>query len=165
MKQTQARFGLITLAVFALLNTGHSALLSHPSVAAPIVLHLLAEKQIGSAAGQPQWAALTEAAQPGNALRYTVQVRNRSASTVHDLVVTQPVPAGMTYRAGSALGSPTFSLDGKAFSALPSVPVRQADGTTQQKPAAPETYKALRWHLAAIPADATQSVAYQVEVR
>lgn len=156
--------GLLPLAAAALTGVGRSAAPAAPA-AAPIQLHLSVEAPAVQPDGKTAWLPLTGAARPGEDLRYTVQVQNKGTAPVQNLVVTQPVPAGTMYRAETASGSVTFSLDGKAFAARPTVSETRTDGTVTVRPAAPDTYKVLRWRLASVPAASAQAVAFEVKVR
>lgn len=141
-----------------------AAALAAPA-AAPIQLHLSVEAPAVQNDGKTAWLPLTGAARPGEDLRYTVQVQNKGTAPVQNLVVTQPVPAGTAYRAETATGAVTFSLDGKTFSARPTVSETKPDGTVTLRPAAPDTYKVLRWRLASVPAGSAQTVTFGVKVR
>jgi len=138
---------------------------SAPPAAGPIQLHLSVEAPAVQSGGKTMWLPLTGPARPGEDLRYTVQVQNKGTAPVQNLVVTQPVPAGTAYRAETAPGTVTFSLDGKVFAAKPTVSETRADGTVTVRPAAPDTYKVLRWRLASVPAGSSQSMTFGVKVR
>ncbi len=166
MKKHFLFLGLLPLAALAAGRISHSAPPATPAApAAPIQLRLSMQTQTAQPGGTLQWTPLTGAVHPGEALRCLVSIQNSGAALVQNLVVTQPVPAGLTYRAGTALGTATFSLDGKAFSARPTVPETQPDGTVRLRPAAPDTYTALRWRLDAVPAGTAQTVSFGVKVR
>lgn len=162
MKQPFFFLSLLPLAA-ALTGSGHSVPPAAP--AAPIHLHLSVQTQAAQPDGKLAWGPLIGAVHPGEDLRYLVSVKNSGAAPVQNLVVTQPVPAGTAYRAETASGTVTFSLDGKAFSAKPTVPETQSDGTVKVRPAAPETYTALRWRLDLVPAGSAQTVTFGVKVR
>jgi len=90
-------------------------------------------------------------AEPGDVLEYRLVFRNRERTAIRRVVLANPIPTGVTYVSGSARmtrGSATaeyaLSLSGP-FSAAPTVPVSQPDGSTVTVPAPPERYAAVRW--------------------
>ena len=184
MNKQHARLGLISLGLLASLSAGRAALHPHPLAAAavpaaapasPVRLHLSVEKQTAApdAQGKPavHWAALSGEVHPTDLLRYQVEARNAGQAPISDLTVTQPVPVGMTYVAGSAEGEAaggaavTYSLDGKRFSDRPTHTTVGPDGAAKTVPAPPESYAALRWRFPALAGGTSQAVTYQVRVR
>ncbi len=168
MKKQLIRLGLFSLAVLAFLPDGPVS-----AAPAPVRLRLTVEKETMSAdaQGKPKiaWTALTDTTggvHPGDLLRYRVQAENTGTVPVADLLVTQPVPAGTEFIAGSTDGEAAiYSLDSKHFSPQPVQEEVEADGVTRTHPAPPESYVALRWRFPALAAKATETVTYQVRVR
>ena len=163
MKKHFLFLSLLPLAAAALAGAGHSVPPAAP--AAPIALHLSVQTQAAQPDGKLAWEPLTRAVHPGEDLRCSVSVKNSGVALVQNLIVSQPIPAGMTYRAETASGSALFSLDGKTFAAHPTVSDTLPDGTIKVRPAAPEAYKVVRWQLASLPTGAVQAVTFEVKVR
>lgn len=85
---------------------------------------------------------------PGTVVTYTITYRNTGTQPVTGVVVRDPIPANMTYIAGSVEGEGTtisYSIDGgKTWAdSLSALSVRLADGSTRSATATDLT--ALRW--------------------
>lgn len=141
-----------------------------------VKLTLTAEKQIVKATAgedsQITWETLEGQAQvsPGDVLRYTIDGANSGEAEAENLVLTQAIPAQMTYVLASATPADgaelIYSIDGgETFVAEPMVAVTLADGTIEQQPAPAEAYTHVRWNFGntLVAADAVQ-VAYDVSV-
>lgn len=145
-----------------------AALSIAPASAGPISLHLTAEQKTETAGadGKPvtAWTVLgtKRPVHPGDILRYRVSAANTGIVSVSGLVVTQPVPPGTRYvpHSGEQTLLPTYSLDGRSFTARPVI-----SSPAGPVPAAPETYTALRWRIPTLPAHASTEVVYLVRVR
>ena len=88
--------------------------------------------------------------QPGDVLRYVVASSNEGEMAAKNLVITQPIPAAMTYVIGSEKGNTaadaTYSIDkGETFVAEPMVEVTLPDGTVEMQPAPAEAYTHVKW--------------------
>ncbi|HEY0614401.1 MAG TPA: hypothetical protein VGC96_07155 [Candidatus Elarobacter sp.] len=111
-----------------------------------------------------------EKAQPkaGDEIEYDIVALNAGDSPALRLVPVGKIPSGTAYVDGSAKGArakPEFSLDGgKTWSAVPTVKVRQPDGTTVVKKADPSLYTAVRFLTEGAIAP-HQAAAYSYEVR
>jgi uncharacterized repeat protein (TIGR01451 family) len=111
-----------------------------------------------------------EKAQPksGDAIEYDIVAANGGDSPALRLVPVGRIPAGTAYVDGSAKAAKAhaeFSLDGgKTWSAVPTVRVRQPDGSTVVKKADPSLYTAVRFVTDGAIAP-HQSAAYVYEVR
>lgn len=104
---------------------------------------------------------------PGTEIIYVISYRNAGTQPAADVVINNPVPAEMTYVAGSAEGAGTrieMSVDGgKQFGALQALQVKDADG--KSRAARGEDVTHLRWTmLGAIPAAKAGSVSYRAIV-
>jgi uncharacterized repeat protein (TIGR01451 family) len=131
----------------------------------------------GSVQGRPNsgvaWISLKDGTQvaPGEKILYTVDLTNDGGQSARNPVALGPVPAGTAFVPGTATTGPDLKVDysidgGKTFSAKPTVTVTGKDGRPQVVPAPPETYTTIRWTWGTpLPAGATASVSYQVQVR
>jgi uncharacterized repeat protein (TIGR01451 family) len=109
-------------------------------------------------------------AQPksGDEIQYDIVALNAGDSPAQRLVPSGRIPAGTAYVDGSAKAPrarPEFSLDnGKTWSAVPMVLVRQPDGSMVRKKADPALYTAVRF-ITDGPVAPRQSAGYSYEVR
>lgn len=140
-------------------------------------LTLTAEKQIVEvdAAGErtTTWQTLEGQAQvfPGDVLRYTIDGANSGDADAENLVVSQAIPAEMTYVLASATpvegAELIYSIDGgETFVAEPMVEVTLPDGTVELQPAPAEAYTHVRWNFGeSLVAASALKVAYDVQVK
>jgi len=86
-------------------------------------------------------------ATPGKEIVYFVNYANKGAKPAENVVVTNPVPAGLVYQPGSAQGAGAraeVSVDaGKTFGSLDKLTVPGADG--KPRPAVAEDVTTVRW--------------------
>jgi uncharacterized repeat protein (TIGR01451 family) len=136
--------------VFASLQEAGSAIaqrLTRPDVK----LSMSIEKQVtvvdAEGKEKQEWQALEgeAAVNPGDVLRYAVSSENAGEIAAENLVITQPIPAQMTFVIGSVKGNTaaetTYSIDnGETFVAEPMVEVTLPDGTVEMQPAPAEAY-------------------------
>lgn len=69
--------------------------------------------------------------EPGDVVLYTISYNNKGKKPVENIVINDPVPADMTYIAGSARGKGTiiqFSVDGKNFATADKLMVKDDNG-------------------------------------
>ena len=90
---------------------------------------------------------LVEAAKvvPGDEVIYTVTFENISAEPAENVVITNPLPAEMSYVEGSAFGPGAdilFSVDGSTFASSGELTVTE-NGT--QRPAIADDIRHIRW--------------------
>lgn len=119
------------------------------------------------------WKALAKDAtvQNGDRLRYRVTSRNNGDRPAQDLVVTQPVPQGMTYQLQSATqpskdSAIVYSIDqGKTFVTQPTIQVTLPNGKTETRPAPADAYTHVRWKLGSVTPKSAIELAYEVQVR
>ncbi|MEL7316010.1 MAG: hypothetical protein AAF215_16525 [Cyanobacteria bacterium P01_A01_bin.123] len=142
-----------------------------------VKLTLTAEKQIVevNTAGEQAttWEALAGQAQvfPGDVLRYTIDGANSGDVEAENLVISQAIPAEMTYVLASATpvegAELVYSIDGgETFVAEPMVEVTLPDGTVELQPAPAEAYTHVRWSFGESLASASSlKVAYDVQVK
>ncbi|MGD8416622.1 MAG: hypothetical protein PVH91_06160 [Pseudomonadales bacterium] len=101
---------------------------------------------------------------PGDVLRYTITFKNTSAQDVSagSVVITNPLPQGTEYLAGTARGEDTritFSVDGEHFADPASLTV---DGAA----AAPADYRSIRWTFEPmLPSGVSGQVSFDVRMR
>jgi len=166
----------VSTPVFASLQEAGTALaqrISQPEV----TLEMGVEKQVTviDANGQEkaEWQKLEGAAtvNPGDILRYAVTSSNAGDVAAENLVVTQPIPAAMTYIIGSSKGNnaaaATYSIDnGATFVAQPMVEVTLPNGTTEMQPAPADAYTHVKWNFTrALGASETVDVSHEVTVK
>ncbi len=89
---------------------------------------------------------------PGDTIQYTLTSKNVGDALMKEAVITDPIPAGVTYIVGSAMGDNAnilFSVDGgKAYSTWPAhYTVRNSRGIVIRKEAPPEMLTHIRWEI------------------
>ncbi|HEV3086299.1 MAG TPA: hypothetical protein VGX96_03655 [Candidatus Elarobacter sp.] len=108
-------------------------------------------------------------AKPGDQIEWDIVAVNAGDTAAMKLATVERVQAGTAYVAGSAHGSHArveFSLDGRTWSAAPTVTVRRADGTTEVRKADPSLYTALRFVAdGALAPKGSESYSYEVRVK
>lgn len=105
---------------------------------------------------------------PGQEVLYVTTYRNGGDQPATKVVLKNPVPEGLVYKAGSAQGAGAraeVSVDGgKQFGALPMLSVRGPDG--KMRPATAEDVTDVRWTLTApVPAGADGKVTYRAQLK
>ncbi len=107
-----------------------------------------------------------EQAKPGDVIEYRATYTNHGGSAVRDLQATLPVPAGLEYLPKTA--SPVkllASLDGKSFAPTPLTRrVKLANGKTELREVPASEYRALRWSIGALGANADRTVVARMRV-
>jgi uncharacterized repeat protein (TIGR01451 family) len=101
---------------------------------------------------------------PGDWLVYTLDYRNTGDKPIENIVLDNPLPANIAYRA-PAQGSlaPEVSVDGRTFGPLSTLRVATADGT---RPATVADVTHVRWRVpGALPAGAVGAVAFQAVLK
>lgn len=100
---------------------------------------------------------------PGDRLVFGTDYANKSADTVTNFVVTNPLPAAVRL-APDADPTLEVSVDGgKAFGTLAALRIANSDGTTRPATHADVTH--VRWVLAAIPSGAAGRLTYPAIIR
>jgi uncharacterized repeat protein (TIGR01451 family) len=111
----------------------------------PKALVITAHNVTADAAGARENGAV---AKPGDVIRYVLVFTNVTAGPVKNIQFVDPIPQGTVYVLGSAVADRPvrveFSIDGKSYSAQPTIAVAQ-DGKTVEQPAPPERYTHVRW--------------------
>lgn len=184
MKRNFVWMGIVaTIALFPINGTPAAARLFEGSLSIAqaikqpkVELNLIAKQKVvqKDAQGKEQvsWSVLTKdtKVQKGTVLRFQVVAKNTGDRAAEKLVVTQPIPRGTIYAAGSATQSGaelTYSIDGgKTFSSNPMVQVTLPDGRNEMKPAPVEAYSHVRWTFGkAIAPKNNLDMSYDVSVR
>lgn len=84
---------------------------------------------------------------PGEEVVYSIYAKNVGTEPAENVVVTDPIPANMSYRGGTATGDGTqitFSVDqGKSYDVPENLIVLDENGTPRQ--AGPGDYTHIRW--------------------
>ena len=91
----------------AILAAAAAVLAAPGAVASPLQLQTQAHKEqaVAGPQGQPQTRLVSAATVvPGDEIVYTITFRNVSEENAGGIVITDPVPAEMSYVAGSAFG-------------------------------------------------------------
>lgn len=107
-----------------------------------------------------------EQAKPGDVIEYRATYTNHGGSAVRDLEATLPVPAGLEYLPKTA--NPvrlSASLDGKSFAPAPLMRrVKLVGGMTELREVPASEYRALRWSVGALGANAARTVVARMRV-
>ena len=132
--------------------------------ASPVSSQLSAQR-VEMVAGKPVLKAASDG-KPGDLLQYSASYRNTGAVAAAKLLATVPVPPGTTYIAASAEPAQAqASTDGSNFAPLPLTRlVKQLDGSTRKEPVPLSDYRAVRWEIGALPANATTVVSLRVSI-
>ena len=115
---------------------------------------------VGKSADGKEALLPADKASPGDTLEYQIVHKNNSKSAVKFLTATLPLPEGISYVAGSAKpANAQASLDGKVFVAIPIKTMgKAADGKLEERLVPYSEYRALRWVVGELQANAQVSV-------
>jgi uncharacterized repeat protein (TIGR01451 family) len=165
------------LAGLVVANSTHPALAQAVKPKPQVKLALSADKKVVQKDAQGKetvsWQSVDKATvQPGDVVRWTINVKNEGSSAAQKLVIPQAMPKGMTYMLNSASfdsgnGAIAYSIDGgKTYVAKPTIQVKLPDGKIETRPAPAERYTHVRWALDQdIAPKQTVTVSYQAQVR
>ncbi len=167
MKQTTR----ILLAALALLLAAAPARAQQGAPRATQNALVVAAENRTAAAEQAGGAARRDdRARPGDVIRYRLTFTNVAGRPVRGVVLSNPLPGGMRFVAGSVQASrqdarAEYSTDGgRTFSAQPMEEVTE-DGRTVRRPAPPEKYTHVRWTVDGTVAEgATVTAQYEARV-
>jgi uncharacterized repeat protein (TIGR01451 family) len=108
----------------------------------------------------------TEAVRPGDVVEYRATYTNQGDSAVRGLTATLPIPVDTNYLGLTATpGDVEASTDGVNFAAIPLMrKVVGGDGRERWEPVPASEYRALRWQIGELGANASASVAARVVV-
>jgi uncharacterized repeat protein (TIGR01451 family) len=124
------------------------------AVSDPIVIKAIAEveqsrQQSRSAGRETGKLVAADRVVSGDAVIYTLEVRNTAANSLPRPTVTYPIPEHMIYTADSAVGpgtEVTYSVDaGRSFDAPENLKIQEPGG--QVRAAAAADYTHIRWQL------------------
>jgi uncharacterized repeat protein (TIGR01451 family) len=157
-----------------IVSTVIAMLLSATVFAAPKVsINLVAEKDIvevdKKGKEKTRRVVATETV-PGDVLFYTINFENTGDESAKKVQIDNPIAEGSAYKAKSTWGDDSeilFSIDGKSFKKASSLTyeIKDNNGKTEQKTAAPEQYTAIRWIIDEIPAGSKGKVGFSVVVK
>ncbi len=107
---------------------------------------------------------------PGETILYALIYNNAGDEAATNLVVSDPIPEGTAYVAGSAseAGDLSFSIDGGATYKKPTLltyEIAQKDGTKVTHVASPEEYTHIRWILPKVTAGESGTINFKVFVK
>lgn len=102
---------------------------------------------------------------PGDKVVFVLGYRNTGTQSISNVVLDNPVPAGIAYRGPSATSAaPDVSVDGKTYGPLGSLSVRTAPGVTRA--AGPDDVTNVRWRLASpVTAGAQGQLSFQAVLK
>jgi len=87
---------------------------------------------------------------PGDEVIYTITYRNIGEEEATNVVITNPIPQHMIYKAGTALGDGTeivYSVDGSHFDLADKLKVKLPLPDAGERPATVQDYSHIRWIL------------------
>jgi uncharacterized repeat protein (TIGR01451 family) len=104
--------------------------------------------------------------QPGETLQYSMRYENHGTKQVSKLAATLPIPAGMSFIAGTATEQGLVaSTDGKNFAAIPlKRTVKLPSGETAEQNVSYSEYRFLRWNQESLGVGAHASFKARVQV-
>jgi len=117
-------------------------------VAEPQALTITAENVTAQASNRAD--AQSGTTFPGDVIEYRLTFTNHTGTPVSDVVLNDPIPAGLVFVPGSVTGSREdvvveYSIDaGASWSGNPVIEVETA-GVSSTQPAPPEAYTHVRW--------------------
>ncbi len=131
-----------------------------------LVSEVKLEKRVAAADGTTRIALVkADKIVPGDQVVFVLTYRNTGTQPIANLVLANPVPANIAYRAanpGSA--APELSVDGKTFGPLSGLRVATAAGASRA--AAPDDVTTVRWRLASpVAAGAQGQLAFQAVIK
>jgi uncharacterized repeat protein (TIGR01451 family) len=130
-----------------------------------VVSKILVEKKQAAGDGTTRIALVpAKHAVPGDHVVFVLAYRNTGKAPIANIVLDNPVPAGIAYRA-PAQGSPVpdLSVDGKNYGALASLSVQAPAG---RRAAGPDDVTHVRWRLTApLAAGAQGQLAFQAVLK
>ena len=142
--------------------------LATPALAADplqVTNRTLVERRVAAADGMTRIVASAKGrAAPGDRLVVELAYRNTGQRPIADLVLADPVPAALAYRAPApGTPAPEVSVDGTRFAALADLVVARPGGG---RPATADDVVAVRWRLpGALAAGASGTLSFHAVLR
>ncbi len=124
------------------------------------------ETEIKTASGKTERKLVpADVVTPGDRIVFVMGYSNAGDKPAEKVVITNPVPAQVTYLGGVNDNEPIVSVDGgKSFAALATLTIKNADGTTRTARASDVTH--VRWLIArAITSGETGKVSYRGQLK
>jgi uncharacterized repeat protein (TIGR01451 family) len=101
---------------------------------------------------------------PGDHIVFVLAYRNTGAQPLSDIVLDNPVPGAITYRApGAGSATPELSVDGKTYGALAQLRVPTASGGSRA--ATSNDVRHIRWRIATVPAGGQGQLAFKAVLK
>jgi uncharacterized repeat protein (TIGR01451 family) len=158
MPTLKSKFGSFVFASFCLLALGSVAVFAqrHFMARSAVVARPEIKVELAATVERDNNLVPVEKAnlvKQGETLDWTITSENSGQAAAQDYKAVGRIPAGTSFVAGSAKvdggAKVVYSLDGgKSFSAAPTIPERQADGSSKQVPAPVSMYTNVRYEWA-----------------
>lgn len=154
--------------VIALVALATAFMTPNRAHATPVELtsKVFVEKRSVSTDGKEQVQLLpAERVIPGDKLKFVIRYRNAGDAAAGDFVITNPIPASVTYLGAEGSFAPVVSVDGGAtFGELSTRVVKEPSGT--ERPARADEVTHAKWQFAEkLPAGASGEVAFRAELK
>lgn len=146
-----------------------ASLLSAPALAAgplQVTARVLTEQKVRAPDGSVRVNLIpARKVVPGDKVVFVLGYRNTGTQSISNIVLDNPVPAGIAYRGPSANSAvPDVSVDGKTYGPIGSLRVRTAAGVTRA--AGPDDVTNVRWRLASpVTAGAQGQLSFQAVLK
>lgn len=153
----------------ALLVALGAAVVAGPALAADplqVTNRILVEHRVAAADGTTRIVAAAKGrAAPGDRLLVELAYRNTGQRPIADLILADPVPAALAYRASlPGTPAPEVSVDGSHYAALADLVVAVPGGSP--RPARADDVVAVRWRLpGALAAGASGTLSFRAVLR
>ncbi len=138
------------------------------AAAAPKVTLHLTGALVTVSNGKTTYAPVDHAVKAGDLLRYTIVAKNVGSAPAYALAPIGRIPGRTAFV--RVIGAPPsvglYSLNGRTWSAHPTIAVKEPDGKTVTKPAPLDLYRAIRWTLLhPLVPKASDTFVYEVRVK
>lgn len=139
-----------------------------PAITGPLSLvsEVRVEKRVAAADGTTRTVLVkADKVVPGDRVVFVLTYRNSGTQPIANLVLANPVPRNIAYRAGNpGSAAPEVSVDGKTFGPLSGLRVASATGALRA--AGPDDVTTVRWRLAnPVAAGAQGQLAFQAVLK
>lgn len=146
-----------------------AAAVGTPAVAAQgplqVASKIFVEQRVLDKAGAVSTAlAPATRAVPGDHVVFVLAYRNTGGQPLSDIVLDNPVPGAITYRApGTGSAAPLLSVDGKTYGPLAQLRVPTAGGGSRA--ATSNDVRHIRWRIATVPAGGQGQLAFKAVLK